>query len=128
MGDGGDIYTGWDRFGRVIDVRWLKSATALERLKYGFDRAGNRLWRKNEVQTTGQDEHYTYDGLYQLAQLDRGTLDSGKTKIDGTPSWEEDCKHSSSTYRHFRVSPVKWLNGYQFRQERAARTAQPPGS
>ena len=33
VGDGGDQYTGWDRFSRVIDQRWIKTSTgtALER-------------------------------------------------------------------------------------------------
>jgi RHS repeat-associated protein len=92
VGDGGDQYTGLDRFGRVIDQRWIKdsSGAALERVQYGFDRASNRVWRKNVVATTGQDEFYRYDGLYQLTELKRGTLDTGKTGISGTPSWEED--------------------------------------
>jgi RHS repeat-associated protein len=93
VGDGGDQYTGWDRFSRVIDQRWIKTSTstALERIQYGFDQAGNRQWRKNVVASTGQDEYYTYDGLYQLKNLDRGTLTgTPPTGISGTPSWEED--------------------------------------
>jgi RHS repeat-associated protein len=42
------------------------------------------------VAASGQDEYYTYDGLRQIKTLDRGTLNSGKTGISGTPSWEED--------------------------------------
>lgn len=92
VGDGGDQYTGWDRFGRVIDQRWIKtsSGTALERVQHGFDRAGNRQWRDNLVAASNQDEYYTYDGLYQLASLDRGNLNGTKTGISGTPTWEED--------------------------------------
>jgi RHS repeat-associated protein len=92
VGDGGDQYTGWDRFSRVIDQRWLKTSTgtALERVQYGFDQASNRNYRQNLVQATGQDEYYTYDGLYQLKVLQRGTLNAGKTGISGTPTWEED--------------------------------------
>lgn len=89
-GDGGDQYRGWDRFGRVIDQRWLKGGSALERLKFGYDRASNRLWRRNVVAGSGQDEFYTYDGLYQLLKLQRGTLNGNRTGISGTPVWEED--------------------------------------
>ena len=94
-GDGGDQYTGWDRFSRVIDQRWITtgSGTALERVQYGFDQAGNRIWRDNlvgDATSANQDEFYTYDGLYQLATLQRGQLNSGKTGISGTPAWEED--------------------------------------
>jgi YD repeat-containing protein len=94
-GDGGDQYTGWDRFSRVIDQRWINSSgTALERVKYGYDRASNRIWRDNLVAdglSANQDEYYTYDGLYQLVTLKRGTLTgSPPSGISGTPTWEED--------------------------------------
>lgn len=91
VGDGGDQYTGLDRFGRVVDQRWLDSGGAdMERVDYGFTPASNRQWRQNRVAAGGQDEYYTYDGIYQVAELQRGTLNSGKTGIAGTPSWQED--------------------------------------
>ena len=91
VGDGGDQYTGLDRFGRVIDQRWLDSSGAdIERVDYGFTAASNRQWRQNRVASGGQDEFYQYDGLYQVADLQRGTLNSTKTAISGTPSWQED--------------------------------------
>jgi hypothetical protein len=65
----------------------------LERIQYGFDQANNRIWRDNLVADTtsaNQDEYYTYDGLYQLKALQRGQLNSGKTGINGTSTWEED--------------------------------------
>ena len=94
-GDGGDQYTGWDRFNRLIDQRWTKTSTgmALERTQYGYDQAGNRLWRDNlvaDVASANQDEFYTYDGLSQLKRLQRGQLNTDKTGIIGTPTWEED--------------------------------------
>ena len=91
-GDAGDRYTGLDRFGRVVDQRWIKTSdgTHRERVKYGFDRASNRLWRENLVATSGQDEFYTYDGLYQLTNMDRGDLNGTYTGISGTPTREED--------------------------------------
>ncbi|WP_197441605.1 RHS repeat domain-containing protein, partial [Thalassoglobus neptunius] len=47
--DTGDIYTGLDRFGRVKDCRWYDTANSvdLDRYEYGYDRVGNRLYRKN---------------------------------------------------------------------------------
>lgn len=95
IGAGGDQYTGWDQFGRLVDIRWMgiSSGEDLERTQYGYDAASNRLWRKNlvaEALSANQDEHYTYDGLYQLLTLQRGTLNSGNTGITGTPSWAED--------------------------------------
>src|SRR5438477_1579597 len=73
-GDAGDQYTGLDRFGRVVDQRWIKTSdgTNRERIQYGFDRTSNRQFRDNLVAASGQDEFYTYDGLYQLSTLTRG--------------------------------------------------------
>ena len=91
-GPGGDQYTGWDQFGRAIDLRWIKgSSTSLERLQHGYDRASNRLYRKNLVATSTdkQDELYAYDGLYQLTDFQRGVLDTPRTGITGTPAAEE---------------------------------------
>jgi len=55
-GDAGDQYTGLDRFGRLVDQRWLKTSdgTHRERVQYGFDRASNRQWRDNLVGTSNQ--------------------------------------------------------------------------
>jgi RHS repeat-associated protein len=119
-GDAGDQYTGLDRFGRIIDQRWRKTSdsTDRERVKYGYDRAGNRRWRQNTVAGTGQDEFYTYDGLEQVKTLDRGTLTGNPpTGISGTPSWEEDWNYDptgnwrgSSTAYLTKVSGSTTLN------------------
>ena len=101
-GDGGDQYTGLDRFGRVVDQRWPQGSSELERVDYGFTPASNRQWRQNRVAANGQDEYYNYDGLYQVAELNRGTLNSGKTAISGTPSWTED----------FTYDPIGNWNNY----------------
>ncbi len=46
-GDAGDQYTGLDRFGRVVDQRWIRAAdaSATDRFQYGYDADGNRLYR-----------------------------------------------------------------------------------
>ncbi|MGH7979234.1 MAG: RHS repeat-associated core domain-containing protein [Limisphaerales bacterium] len=96
-GDAGDQYTGLDRFGRIVDQRWTnEGGIDIERVQYGYDQANNRVWRHNTVAATGQDEFYAQDGLYQLETLQRGTLNSGKTGISGTPSWEEDWNFDPS--------------------------------
>jgi hypothetical protein len=58
---------------RIIDQRWRRTSnnTDVKRVKYGYDRASNRVWRQNAVAGTGQDEFYTYGGLYQVKSLDR---------------------------------------------------------
>ena len=92
VGDGGDQYTGLDRFGRVIDQRWPQGSSELERVDYGFTRASNRQWRQ-ELVASGQDEYYNYDGLYQVAASNRGALNGSKTGVSGTPSWTEDFNY-----------------------------------
>jgi RHS repeat-associated protein len=89
-GDGGDQYTGLDRFNRVIDTRWINGSNAdVNRFQYGFSRASNRLWRQNVVASSGGfDEQYIYDGLYQVSERLQGTLSGGV--ITGTPVEEED--------------------------------------
>jgi hypothetical protein len=57
-GDAGDKYTGLDRFGRIVDQRWLDDGAAIDRFKYAYDRDGNRLYRH----TTLNDD---FDELYQ---------------------------------------------------------------
>ena len=84
-GPAGDQYTGQDQFNRIVDIRWLRSGTTThaDRFQYGFDPAGNRLWRRNVVAGSGWDEFYGYDGLYQLTERQRGTLNTGRTGLTG---------------------------------------------
>ena len=66
IGDAGDIYNGLDRFGRIIDHRWLSSPdnpanvstcastrsttpSDLDRHQYGYNRASLRTYRANLV-------------------------------------------------------------------------------
>ena len=66
----------------------------LDRYQYGYDQNSNRLWKANVVGTPvvsgGLDEYYSYDNLNRLTEMRRGTLNSGKTGITGTPSREMD--------------------------------------
>jgi RHS repeat-associated protein len=82
-GDGGDPYTGLDRFGRVVDQRWIPAATPqspTDRFQYGYDRDGNVLYRANLASppppAPGFDELYGYDGLNQLTSFGRGRLNA----------------------------------------------------
>ena len=89
--DAGDQYTGLDRFGRVVDQRWIKtsSGTATDRFQYGYDRDGNRLWRDNLV-NSAFGELYSYDNLNQITSFDRGTLNGTKTGLTGSASRSQD--------------------------------------
>ena len=82
----GDIYWGLDLFGRIIDSRWYNTGTSadVDRIKYGYDRASNRIWRQNPVATAAGasfDEHYSNDGLERLKDMQRGTLNGTNTAI-----------------------------------------------
>ncbi|MDY3558363.1 RHS repeat-associated core domain-containing protein [Gemmata sp. JC673] len=96
VGDAGDQYTGLDRFGRVVDQRWLNpsTGTATDRFQYGYNAAGNRMYRDNLV-NTAFGEVYGYDALDQLTSLNRGTLNGTKTGISGavarSQGWDYDA-------------------------------------
>ncbi|MDX1969447.1 MAG: RHS repeat-associated core domain-containing protein [Planctomycetaceae bacterium] len=84
--DTGDIYSGFDRFGRVKDNRWYNynSAADVDRIQYGYDRASSRIWRKNTVAAAlGKefDEIYTYDRVHRLKDMARGTLNGSHTSL-----------------------------------------------
>ena len=94
VGDGGDQYVGLDRFGRLVDQRWMDSTSSdIERVQFGYSEASNRIWRQNPVATAAGaalDEFYTNDGLQQLSARQQGTLNGTRTGISGTPATEED--------------------------------------
>ena len=76
-GDAGDQYTGLDRFGRIVDQRWLaaSSGEAQDRFLYTHDRNSNRLSRINAIDSA-LDELYSYDDLNRLTGSQRGTMDA----------------------------------------------------
>ena len=84
-------YAGFDDFGRVVQQLWRDYGASQDRDKftYGYDRAGNRLYREHCV-PSAMDEFYTYDGVNRLTISQRGDLNVGKTAISGTPAREED--------------------------------------
>ena len=90
-------YAGLDRFDRVQDQRWIKySGTPSDaaRIKHGYDRAGNRLWREDAVAAANGknfDELYAYDGIYRLSDLQRGNLN---TSDDGIVSGSLNFRHN----------------------------------
>ncbi len=96
-GVGDDPYDGLDRFGRVVDLLWYDYGSSADavRIKHGYDRASNRLWREDTVSKSQGtpvyiDELYTYDGMYQLATLQRGQLNGTKDGLEnGTKNFAE---------------------------------------
>mgnify|MGYP000324295589 CR=1 FL=1 len=87
----GDPCNGLDSFGRIVDHRWTKGSTDLERVQYGYTENSLKKWRRNPVATAAgaeEDDLYTYDGLSQIKTRDRGTLTPGDTITN--PVEEED--------------------------------------
>lgn len=88
-GDAGDQYAGLDRFGRIVDQRWMKTSDGshTDRFQYGYDRNSNPLYKDNKLQSsmselyqansgTSGDNNTAYDKLNRLTDFRRGTLSS----------------------------------------------------
>jgi len=88
-------YRGYDRFGRVRRQFWVGSnggspVPHADIFWYGYDYAGNRLFRNIEATVySGDDKYqaYEYDGLHRLSQMERGTW-NGSTL--NNPNFEQD--------------------------------------
>jgi RHS repeat-associated protein len=109
-GDGGDQYTGLDRFGRVVEQKWYNNTTATttDDFKYGYDRDSNVLWRTNEINHNFDELYHAngssngYDNLNQLVAFARGTLNAGHDTISSpshsiTYSLDAEGNFSSTT-------------------------------
>jgi hypothetical protein len=88
-GPAGDQYTGLDRFGRIVDQRWLATATGapLDQFRYGYDRDSNRLFKENEI-ALAFSELYHADVNSQINEIAAGMLvdyRNGKMMIQTGP-------------------------------------------
>src|SRR5439155_5019976 len=101
-GDAGDQYTGLDRFGRVVDQRWIITATGVAnyRMQYSYDRDGNVLYANNLVNSSFSELYHAngsgngYDQLNQLTNFARGTLNQTNDTISSPThsiSWSFDA-------------------------------------
>lgn len=95
-GDAGDPYSGYDRFGRTVDMHWTRGAggspaVTLSRIQYGYDRMNRRLWRQDLAAPadTKQDRFYGYDGLGQVTDSALGNLNINHTSIAGIAAQKE---------------------------------------
>jgi RHS repeat-associated protein len=77
-------------------------STTLERLEYGYDRDSRRTWRRRSL-TTGEDYAYGYDGLSQVVNAARGSLNLNATAIGGVAEeaegWDYDPTGNWKGYR-----------------------------
>jgi RHS repeat-associated protein len=99
VGDSGDPYSGYDRFGRTVDMRWIKTtdSSSLSRIQYGYDQMSRRLWRQDLAApaTTKQDRFYGYDGLGQVVDSALGNLNINRTAVAGIPAQREAFDYDS---------------------------------
>ena len=105
--DTGDIYRGLDRFGRNKDNLWhnYNTSTDVDRIKYGYDRNGNRIWRENTVAAANGndfDELYGYDLINRLKGMGRGDLNSQHSALDTQLFRQDWALDSTSNWRGFR--------------------------
>ncbi|MEN6449772.1 MAG: hypothetical protein ABFC96_04695 [Thermoguttaceae bacterium] len=78
----------------------------LDHFRYGYGRAGNRLWRENVVSKNMAtpvylDELYTYNGLDELVATSRGQLNSAHTAILNevfSQDWDLDAQGNWSSF------------------------------
>ncbi|MEO8493493.1 MAG: RHS repeat-associated core domain-containing protein [Planctomycetota bacterium] len=104
--DTGDIYRGFDRFGRVKDNYWYDygSSIDVDRIKYGYDRNGNRLYRENTVATANGksfDELYDYDLIDRLKEMSRGDLNNLKSEIANLKFRQDWSLDATGNWRKF---------------------------
>ena len=104
--DTGDIYRGFDRFTRVKDNYWYDygSSSDVDRIKYGYDRNGSRLWRQNMVAgAAGKhfDELYAYDLIDRLKSMQRGDLNANKDAITNKQFAQDWALDSTGNWRNF---------------------------
>jgi len=113
-GDAGDQYIGLDRFGRVVDQRYIppgSPSNPTDRFQYGYDRDGNVLYKNNLVKSTfselyhansstSGDNNTAYDNLNELLAFRRGTLSSSSNNGSGldTVSTLNSNSDSSQSY------------------------------
>jgi len=83
-----------DDFGRVMDFNWTNGSGSIVRYEYGYDADSNVLYKEDLV-NSGLSELYGYDALNQINSMGRGTLNSTKDAITGTPDFEQSWNHDA---------------------------------
>ena len=113
-GTGDDPYDGFDRFGHIVDSRWYDydSSADVDRIKYGYDRAGNRTYREQTCDSNSyHDEVYGYDGINRLTDFDRGTINANKDAISTlkfAQEWNLDRTGNWSAFKEDSDGDSTW--------------------
>jgi len=124
-GDGGDRYTGLDRFGHNIDQNYISTTTGVstDRFQYGYDPDSNVLYMNNLVSSSNSELYHIngstngYDNLNRLPAFARGTLNSTHDTISTSTrsqSWTMDALGNWSS-----VTDSASTNGPQTRSANA---------
>ena len=103
-GDAGDPYTGYDRFGRTEAMRWIKphvgdgGLDTLVNVQWGYSRASQKTWRKDLLAPASaqQDQHFAYDGLYQVTERTKGLLNVNTSAVGGIPAQAENFNYDET--------------------------------
>ncbi len=128
-GDGGDQYTGLDRFGRIVEVNWYNTSTSTstDDFQYGYDQDSNVLYKNNILDSVFSELYHTsgsgngYDNLNQLSAFARGTLSASGgsgTPLDTvsspteTESWSYDALGNFSSVT-LNGTPMSRTNNQQ---------------
>jgi hypothetical protein len=117
----GGTYGGFDRLGRIVDQTWEDDASSdIDRYTYAYDRNSNRLYRKNEVESTLSELYHAenptsgteYDGLNRLVEFHRGTLDGENDGISGNDggaqAWTLDALGNWSEFKDDSEDGSAW--------------------
>ena len=114
MGTGDDPHDGLDHFGRIVDSRWYDygSSADIDRIKYGYDRAGNRTYREQMCDSNSHhDEVYDYDDINRLTDFDRGTINGNKDAISTlnfAQQWSLDPTGNWSSFKEDSDGDSTW--------------------
>ena len=128
--------------GKVKDLIWTTGTSSsssssssgasdvIERIKPGYDRAGNRLYRMNLADSTRlHDEYYWYDHVDRLNDMERGRLNASNTGIEileFAQCWSLDSTGNWSGFR--RGTSLAVAPGISSRNVSATRSMKPVSS
>jgi hypothetical protein len=80
------------------------TSTDVDRIKYGYDRNGNRAYRENTVATAAGanfDGKYLHDLIDRLKHMERGALDDLKSQIQDPQFAERWGLDATGNWRSF---------------------------
>jgi RHS repeat-associated protein len=98
--DGGDKYTGLDRFGRVVEQRWVNGSSVItDDFLYSYDQDSNALSRSNALNSSFT-EQYGYDHLNRLTSFTRGST-TESWGLDALGNWSSLTNNGSTQTRSF---------------------------